>query len=201
MTRVARSIAGRTIAVICESGQEALTQDLITTIERMSQGAPRAGMRIRFGWSVLTLREADDGGLIVCEPDFDGDALRETRPRVDVTLDVVARQAALIRRLGVEPVDVGFDQLIVAARGAFTSRTLLMFRASPSGDDSGWSLTIPEDQDRAAAPDNFEAVRAYTLLRGYPEALTVLPLPPGFAVVIEDRRISVILDENGRART
>jgi hypothetical protein len=200
VTGVTRVIGGRKMTAGCAAERQRLAEDLLTAIERASKRTGiREGMRIRFGWSVLTL-EPEGEGLIVCEPDFDGDPLRAVRPGVDTTLDVTARQAALLKRVGVEPVDTTFDQMVIVARRAFDGETLQLFRTQPSGNDSGWSISSGDAQSPSDNPDDYEAVHSYTLLRHRPEALAVLPLPPEFGVVIEGPTIAAVLDPQGHER-
>jgi hypothetical protein len=81
------------LTVIYAPSQEALVLDVLTCLRKLRQRSElRSSMKIRFGWSVLTLRDDRDGGLIVCEPDFASHPLHEIRPQFGTTLDVLARQ-------------------------------------------------------------------------------------------------------------
>ncbi|HEX6322869.1 MAG TPA: hypothetical protein VFZ36_04015 [Vicinamibacterales bacterium] len=178
-----------------------MAEDVLATIERLAAAKPlRPGLRIRFGWSMLTLREMN-GEWILCEPDFDGDPLNDVRPDISTTLDVVSRQTAFARRVGVRPVDATFDQFILIGRGAWDAHDIQLFRdESRDADDSGWSLApanAPSAGDRDA---EYDAVRTFDALRKRPSILPVLVLPPGYAVTMAGDKVGFILDPDGNAR-
>jgi hypothetical protein len=202
VTSVRRSIGGRTVSARCAPGQEPLAEDVLSTFARITgTRAPDAGEQVRFGWSLLTLRDEPSGELIVCEPDFGGDPLRESRPRIDTTLAVLAEQTALVRRAGVEPADVAFDQFVIVARRALASPVLHLFRANASNDeDSGWSITAPGETASPDAPEDYAAARVYQFLELRRAILTVLALPPQFAAVVDGDRIVTVLDDHGQTR-
>lgn len=196
--RVTRRLAGRTVTASCAPGQEPLAADLLTVLERIGDHSGlSAGLRIRFGWSVLTLREESDGALTVCEPDVGGDPLTEIRPRIDTTLAVLAEQTRVARRVGITPVDVGIEQFVIVAHGALGSSALRLVRSAPDGEDSGWTLTadgLPLSENE----DDYDATRVYMFLQLRRIVLSVLILPPGFTVVIRGDEIGGIFDESGR---
>jgi len=198
--RVSRMLCSRTVTVVCPRTQEPMADDLLDVLGRIAEkDPPRPGLRVRFGWSILTLREQADGGLIVCEPDFDGDPLREVRPRIDTTLEVLARQTALVRRVGVTPVDLGFEQFVLVARGALSATELGLFRYEPErDDDTGWTISSPEHPGSAEDPDAFEAIRVFALLSLRPVVLSVLGLPPEFAAIIDGDQITAVMGPDGR---
>src|SRR5437016_1403971 len=94
------------------------------------------GVTVQFGFSVLALRRRGNE-LLVCEPDYGGDPFTQTRDDVTCTLAVLTAQAAVVNRLGVEPVDVRFDDLVVAARGCLAERRVYLQRSEPKPGDSG----------------------------------------------------------------
>lgn len=198
--RVSRTIDGQIVVVVCAGGQEPLAADVLTTFERIAQkDGLRPGLRVRFGWSLLTLREHDGGALIVCEPDFGGDPIAEVRPRVDTTLSVLAEQTRVVRRTRVTPRDSTFDQAVVVARGALGALSLHLFRSEPLHDgDSGWSVTAAESASSSESPDDFEPVRSYMFLQLRRIVLSALMLPVGTAVVVDGDRLAMVLDEHGR---
>ncbi|MCK0509709.1 immunity protein Imm33 domain-containing protein [Aromatoleum buckelii] len=200
-TTLSRTIGGRHVALACAPSRQPLAEDFLAILTRIARDDPlHAGMKVRFGWSILTLRD-DGGALVVSEPDFAGDPLRDQHPGVDTTLDVLAQQAALVRRVGATPLDAGFEQFVVVARGALESRTLQLFRSPPQrDDDSGWTISSPEQPGSAHDADAFDAQRVFTLLRQRPVVLSALALPPGFAVIIDGDAISAVFDADGRKR-
>jgi hypothetical protein len=199
MRSIERTLGGRVVAIECAPEQAAPADDLMSTLQRLTAAQPPwAGMTVRVGWSLLQLGEAADGRLILCEPDYLGNPFAELRPRVDITLRVLAAQSALAHAVGVVPVDVGFEQFIVVGRGALAASAVQLVRAeSLDADDSGWSL------DRlagGAAPGDYEALRAYTLLSERPAVLSALILPVGFAAVIRGPAIAEVRDPEGNRR-
>jgi hypothetical protein len=175
-----------------------MAEQVLDVIARFAEGQPLAsGLRIRFGWSMLTLVE-DAEGLTVCEPDFDGDPLRAVRPTLDTTLAVIADQAAITRQLSVAPVDVSFDQFVVVARGALDAPVVQLYRDPDARhDDTGWSLT-EYGANRGDDTSAYEAMRVYTFLRTRPGVIPVLVLPPRFAAIIDGNQVSRVLDDSGR---
>jgi hypothetical protein len=201
MISVTRIIAETRTAVKCLPHQAALAEDVLTTLERIGAQKPvAAGTRVRFGWSLLTLRE-DADGLIVCEPDFSGDPFQDLRPDLSTTLDVLANQTVFVRRVGVVPADVTFDQYLVVARGSLESNVVQLFRSTPSTiDDSGWSISAADNTAPIDDPDSFEAIRSYQLLSLRPAVLPVLVLPPEFAAVMDGDVVTAVFDAQGRER-
>lgn len=199
--RVTREVGAWTVALSCASAQEAAAESVLNAIEALAQRRRlHGGLRVRFGWSVLTLTETAPRWLTVCEPDFDRDPLQDIRPGVAATLDVIARQAAVARAAAVTPVDVSFEQYIIVGRDAISAREVHLFRdEAESEEDTGWRLTRageePSNDENA-----FDAIRVYTLLRSRMVVLSALILPREFAVVIEGNSVVAILDSDGQSR-
>lgn len=194
-----RRIDGTSLRIECDVAVAQAAEDVLETFARLAAAGStlRAGLRLRFGWSVLTLQAEPDGALRVCEPDFDTDPRRQTRPNVDITLSVISAQVSLARRLNVKPVDVYFEQMLIAAPGALDGHELSLQRsAQASTDDSGWFLANP--QRLAPTPENeLEALPVYQLLHSWPTALVVLVLPVGFTALVDHTGVSAVWDEEG----
>ncbi|HTX91841.1 MAG TPA: hypothetical protein VMC09_11570 [Anaerolineales bacterium] len=195
-------IAGQPVTVHCIAGQGALAADVFETLAKLSQTEPlRAGLKIRFGWSSLTLCEGVQAGLTVCEPDFDGNPFEQNRPSLGVTLGVLAEQAAILKRVSVDPVEVTFDQFIVLRKEALSSTTIVLSRGpSTSADDSGWSIDCPDQPSGPEREEDYEAKRVYELLKTRPAILPVLILPVGYLVEFQGNLITEVLDETGQDR-
>lgn len=197
--RIRSVICEQEVTVVCKPSQANMARDLLIMLGSISRNRElRAGMRVRYGWSVLILRENSTGGLIVCEPDFEGDPIHGSRPEVDTTLEVIERQTAVTERCGVTPVDVGFEQVMVVGRKALAESCVQLYRATPSdAADSGWSIQI-----EGAAPSDesgdFSAIRVFELLSVRPSLLAVLALPLGFAVVFQGDRLMAVFDPEGK---
>ena len=196
-----RRIGDWDVTARCAPGQEPLARDVLETLARLAaREALRDGLRVRFGWSLLTLREQAPGTLTVCEPDFAGDPLRAVRPGVETTLDVLRRQAALLRRVGAPPADVRFDQSVIVRRGAFDRGDVQLLREAPVGsDDSGWRV-VRVDLPHSRAAEDFELMLVSSLLASCPAALAGLALPTGYAVSVSSGRIVAVMDPQGEDR-
>ncbi len=71
MITISRQIGATRLTISCAPTQEKQAESVLATFEQLAAKAPlHAGTRIRFGWSLLTLRDADLGTVAVCEPDF-----------------------------------------------------------------------------------------------------------------------------------
>jgi hypothetical protein len=155
------------------------------------------GVTIQFGWSILTLRRQGDE-LLICEPDFSGDPLTEVREDVTCTLAVLVGQAALINRLGVEPVEVRFDESVLVARGCLADRRVFLQRGDPSPGDSGWYVGPVDSPAPEQKAENFESLPVFELLSRRASLLQVLGLPPGYLTVFDGDEIDAIFDEQDR---
>lgn len=202
MSTTSRAIAGTRVRVQCAEHLVPLAGDILVALTGIAAvDRPHAGLRIRFGWSVLTLEDDGPGGLVVCEPDFAGDPLRDVVPRVDTTLEVIAGQTALARRVRVTPADVGFEQYVVTARGVPRAETLTLFRSAPRDEeDSGWSIVSSDTGAASENPDDYEAVQVYRFLTLRRAVLSALILPPEYAAVLTGGQITAVLDPSGRDR-
>ena len=198
MTR-ARTIGAFEVVASCPEEFDPQADAILDVLAGLHQQKPlRDGMTVLFGWSLLTLRW-QNGRLEVWEPDFAGDPLSDSRPGVGTTLSVIVAQAALLKRVRVEPVDVRFDDLIVVSETIAGADQLYLFRSKPEDGDCGWSITdaeYPADENG----DNMTALRVWQLLQIRPEVLQALCLPQGFAVVVARDRIQAVLDPTGADR-
>jgi hypothetical protein len=187
-----RNIDGQTLRAVAESGQAALVEDIFTLVERLARRDQlRQGMRFRFGWTMLTIEPEGDAWML-CEPDFDRDPLVRVRRRIDVSLDVMAKQAAFAHAQRIEPLDACFDQIVIAGRGALGQPNIQAFRDLPDAEDSGWSITVV-GAEPAEDPDAFEVIQVYRLLRLGPELLPLLVLPVGYGVICKKGSAPMVL--------
>jgi hypothetical protein len=159
--------------------------------------ALRDGSRVRFGWTVLTLR-SENGSLRVFEPDYMGDALHDLNRNLDLTLEVIADQVAVLRRENCEGLDARFDQYVLGGAGAVEAADIFLTRRDPvSKEDSGWFLGDMTQIESGSKEEELQAVRVFELLRRRRGVLKVLALPPGYAVVMHGNAIDTILNDAG----
>lgn len=166
-----------------------------------SSGKPlESGTRIRFGWSLMHLIE-EGGALRVTEPAFDVWPDQRWNPNIDATLSVLAGQASLLHRLGVEGQDAYFDQFIIAAKGALSQPKVFLRRVpTRAPEDSGWLLGALDDPEALNRDDNLESVVIANLTVRRCELLKVTALPSGFIAIFSSESLEQILDSAGRAR-
>ena len=165
--------------------------------EAAQEGFPvRAGARLQFGWSLLTLVERAQE-LVAHEPDFDGDPLTDLREDVSTTLVVQAMQSAILRKVLAQPERPAlFHQRVVVACSVAHEHEVYCLRQSPTGkDDSGWYVGVA-NQDQS--PEEMRSMRMFELLRTRLVLLSVMMLPVGYMAIISGQDIRAIVDPNDR---
>jgi hypothetical protein len=199
---LSRRIDDEVVTIECDASLEDAAGDVLETLRRLARSGARLrkGYRMRFGWSVLTLR-AEDGGLRVCEPRFSGDALTELSPTLDTTLGVLVEQVGWLRRLGVHGEDVSFDQQVVLAEGALEAAETFALRSpATSESDSGWSVAPVPDGQQDVDLGRLTPLPVHRLVDTAPGLLPVLALPEGYLVRLRGRDVREISDGTGVIR-
>lgn len=153
------------------------------------------GVFVQVGWSLLQLRQ-DGGELAVCEPDFDGNPLRDFRDDVTRTLTVLARQNLLHKHLGIERTPVRYDDKVVFAKGSLFERRVYAQRQQPREGDSGWYVGRVDDGNGPPGRDDLEARYLFQLLDSRPRLLDIAALPEGYIVVFDGETIEAVLDQD-----
>ena len=181
---ITRTIAGQPLLVECDGSLETAARDVLRTYAELADsGKPlRDGLRVRFGWSLLTLR-SEPAGLRVCEPRFSGDPEHGLNPRLDITLGVLVAQVDWLRRLHQQGSDVAFDQQIVVAGDALTAANIFAMREESKSDvDSGWSVAPVPAAGGDIDMSGLHAVPVHRLVEARPGLLPILTLPAGYLV-------------------
>lgn len=158
------------------------------------------GMKIQFGWSFLELRETEENIYLVREPDFSGNPFITFRADISATLQVQTSQNDLIRKLGVAPLGVSFQDKIVIAKGCLEAGRVYMERIPPQSEkeDSGWFVGFVEGNNHQ---ENLQSVWVYQLLQSRPMLLQFLLLPAGYMVILDGNNVEKIFDADGNSRT
>jgi len=198
---ITRTIAGQPLLVECDSSLESAAHDVLRMFADLANsGKPmRDGLRIRFGWSLLTLR-SDQAGLRVCEPLFTRDPEHALNPDLDTTLGVLVAQVEWLRRLQEQGSDVAFDQQIVVAGDALTASDIFALREEPKSDlDSGWSVAPVPADSRDIDMSALCAVPVARLVEARPGLLPILTLPAGYLVRLRQNDVIEIEAPDGRA--
>jgi hypothetical protein len=181
------------VVVNCADYLESQAEWLLDLIKEMDGEAPvEEGKRIQFGWSMLIFKRLGPDTLVVCEPDFLGDAFREVQDDVTFTLEVQARQNDLARQLKFDPVPALFKEKIVLAKGCLDIEHIYLERTpNPSAGDSGWYIGPVDDAEKDVELD---AIYVYDLIRLRPLLLPVLCLPAGHLVVFAGDELETVLN-------
>jgi hypothetical protein len=196
---VARTIDGQNVRLECAASQEAAAGEVLQSLAALARSGtpPRDGLRVRFGWSLITLRTEREG-LRVCEPRFAGDAATELSPRLDVTLGVLTEQVAWLKRLGIAGRDAAFDQSLVVAGDALSAQDVFALRQEPEAEhDSGWSVAPVPPAGGAVEMSGLHAMSIGSLVATRSALLAVITLPPGYLVRLTGNRVSEVTAPSG----
>lgn len=206
--RLAREIGDKTVMLQCRDDLEPQASDMLGHLERTftSQSERlKHGFKIQWGWSVLCLMDRTPD-LILCEPNFRGNALLEWNDDVSTTITVLLQQVGFLRSIefpASDCVTARFDDKIVLSKGCLSDRRIYLERIKVSRgrpgqvDDSGWYMgPVPPPEDKP----EYQAMRVYQLLGLRAAALRVLELPPGFLVVLDGDEIEGIQGPGGKTQ-
>lgn len=204
-----RQAGERTFVARCEARAASNADWLLQTIAGFQQqDKPFAdGDRIRFGWSILTLRRKGADWL-VCEPDFTRDPVTDVREDVSLTLTIASAQGYVAGRVGVKPADCFFLDWVLVKKGSLAVPRIYMQREDPVAEgDSGWYVApLPppgaeppkEDPKARLDPKNYERTPSHRLLTVRPGLLQALALPTGYFVVLDGEEIVGVVDPKGK---
>jgi hypothetical protein len=197
---VRRRIDSKLLSVECGAALEPAAKDVLDSFEDLARSGTqlRDGARLRFGFSLLTLR-AEDRELRVCEPDFSGDALHSLRPTLDTTLSIIAGQVRWLGRTGERGADVFFDQQAVFAADAWSAPEIFALRtASVSEEDSGWSIAPVPAEGEEIDKSRLSAIPIYRLVEDHPGLVSIMAFPEGYLVRLRGDEVVEISDPTGR---
>jgi hypothetical protein len=196
---VKRIIDREVVLVECAPEFEAAAADVLETLAGLSgSGKPlRDGLRVRFGWSLLTLR-TDAEGLRVCEPSFGQDEGADLDPKLNTTLAVLTEQVKWLRRLRVDGTDAYFDQNIIMTESALSAVDIFALRGEATTEaDSGWSVAPVPAAGGEVDTSALRAVSIGSLVVVRPGLLPIITLPVGFLVRLNDNRVTEMTSPNG----
>ena len=195
-----QTVGVQRVILECDASLEPAATDVFRTLSNLdrSGSTPRAGLRIRFGWSLLTLAE-DAAGLRVCEPLFSGDPSTELNPTLDATLRVLVSQVRWLRQLKEQGSDVFFHQQILVTQDALAAGQIFALRGEQtSEDDSGWSVAPVPAPGESIDTRHLSALPIYSLVGSHPGLLSILTLPAGYLVRLDDGQVAEITSPDGR---
>lgn len=198
---VVQQIGHIRLSINCAANLDSQANAVLTKIAVLHSGGSqlRDGSTIQFGWTVFTLQK-ENGGLTVCEPAFEGNALGELKNSADISLGVLTEQVAVLHKVGESGFDICFSDYLISAQGALHARRIYLQRKQPMHEDSGWYIGDVEHPELAHDKEQLLSLRMFELWKLLPSALRVLALPPGFLVVMEGDEIKSIVDPEDRER-
>jgi len=174
--RLERHLHGVHVVLMCEDDAEEQGEWVLEVLGRLPPGGLIPGRTLRFGWSSLRLDPRGDS-LVVTEPDFDGDPLKDWRDDITVTLRVQGRMLETTQTVGVDPVFPRYSDTLAALPGwAESPRVALARVRAPEGTDSGW-LVLPPG---TPGDTPFDTLPVHALLRRRAALLSALALPSGW---------------------
>ena len=197
-----RKIGSQSITVECAEVLQPAACDVLETLAELAKSGTllRDGLRVQFGWSLLTLR-AEADGLRVCEPRFSGDPRGEQSPTLDITLSVLAEQVRWLHRMDEKGKDVVFDQKIVHTLDGLEAEDIFALRGeSTTESDSGWSVARVPRGGEGIDMSNLSGLPIYRLLGTRVGLLAILTLPEGYLVRLQGNEVTEITDAEGRVR-
>lgn len=186
----------RTVVVRADPGLAGEVQRLFALLEDLRAESVVISERTQLpiGWTTLSFRVDGAFGeqLTVLEPDYAGDPESEVRADVSVSLATLARQRAVLERVGVPGEAIDFDEHVTTFRGVLDVEEVLLLRVvSPGGRLTGWRLApmagIPDD----GVPDSLPV---HEVLRARPILVDAMLLPPGYMVYFAGDRMTAIVD-------
>lgn len=191
-------IASGNLLVECHDRCEQAGRAVLRTLAELDRRGPSLhdDSRVQYGWSVLTLR-LEGADLRVWEPDYLGDALRDLRPTLDLTLEVIEEQAEVLRGRSEEGVDARFDHFVTAWPGAPSASNIFLTRqAAAAPDDTGWFIG---DLARLDVPPEgeLEVFRVFELMKRRRSVMKLLAFPPGYAVVMAGDETESVMSGQG----
>jgi len=186
-------------SITIEVRQEAeeLARPIIAYFESRAWAGTRFldGQTIEFGWSLLLLRQANDG-LEVLEPDFDSMPIRWCNG-VNNSIRHLQLQRAVCELFGCDSIFPTIRQAGISSPDLCESGDYIMSRDIPSGSDSGWMFAESGYSDSTG-----EFRSLYQLALQKIEIVPFLALPtlsqvvikPGFREVVVNSIIKSSVD-------
>ncbi len=185
-------VGSERVVARCAASVASQAEWLLTLMQRLGHeaGVVRDGAKIQLGWTMLLLRRADSG-LVVHAPDYDRDPFRDVTDDLTVSLEIQAKQAEMLRRLGIEGEAASFQDKVVTAKGVFSEERIYLERTpNPPMGDSGWYVG-PVNSTRAAV--DLEAHYVFQVLKLRPSIMQALALPAGYLVVFVGDTVDAVL--------
>ena len=158
----------------------------------------KAGETIQIGWMITKLQASPSGTLIVTEPDMKSVPIKFINS-LDNTLKHLRSQKDSLESVG-KSFELTFPSLrqsVVVHKNYKATNNVLLDRATPVGDDSGWWVSDLNDKGGNQDPKNFVKISLFQLALDRPDLVKFFAFPPGLQVVIDSRiGIAVLKDRS-----
>lgn len=153
------------------------------------------GMKVKVGWSVLTIRQRIQE-LFLYEPDFLGDAHKDSKEDLSITLRVNAAQARLPRMVpGVRLIGCTCFDTLQVPEDVFAYRKIYMRRIkAPIHSETGLYLSgmDPAEAIKVKEPEPTKNWETFHLLKERPAILQALGLPADYAAEFDGNELTCI---------
>jgi hypothetical protein len=198
--KLQRKIGDYEIVVACKDDFKDQGESLLKKLAELNERGPalKDGTLIEFGWAPIRL-QADGDVLVVCEPDFDGDALKNFVKGVDRVLQVLTWQAKILRATGVKGEPSHFNQKLVMVKACLSLRRIYLEREpTERKDDTGWYIGDEKRPEAREQVSELEGIYVWQLVKLRPALMKVLAFPPGYLILMEGDEPESILDPAGK---
>lgn len=176
--------------------------ELLKSIEEeVSRGVRyKSGQSLQVGWSIVEFVDMSDGTLELQEPDFRSFPIRYV-DSMTRTLTYLSAQNAALASIGAsledqESCPTLYDSALLCDR-AFKSRSFMMERRPPAGNDSGWFIGCLEKHDHNK-PKSLIRESLYRVALEKPEVIDLLLFPVGILLAFR-REDGFTIYKNGSA--
>ena len=156
-----------------------------------------AGETFAIGWMITKVVAGKNGTLTLHEPDMKTMPV-EFEPGVQRTLTILRLQKAIAESVGLEDeleLPTLRDSAIVCTE-LERAKALILSRAEPDGNDSGWFIGCTSPKHDHNDPKNLARASLYEVGIAAPRAVAYLGLPAGVQIVASDG--APHLERNGK---
>jgi hypothetical protein len=166
---------------------------LMRQIVGKNPGSDGSELRVRLDWGIVNLvRRGNE--VFVEEPDYRRDPLRFV-PHLDFTCAVLRAQQLVHDCLQVSAEPVTYDSFLLVYPAGLTASRVAATRQPPRRPgDSGWRVFDADRIDWTAEP---QARRVYEVAGERQAIMSVLSLPVGWSVRLEDDTLAEVAPPGG----
>lgn len=132
--------------------------------------------------------------------DYKKNPFQDFTEDLSLSLSIMKDQLIITKRTGLMSQDIiTFQDSLLVRKSVFNShRFYFEKQQEKEKNDSGWYMGSLDDTTQSSFPDDYTSLLLYQLLSLCPNALSILNLPVGTIVIIEDNEIVRICDANNK---